>query len=69
MLAYNELEYKMSPSGDTKKSHNSPRWRVVAGGGVVVGHPSTNHNTHVWLFFVARDFSVQNRLGLVVQVV
>ena len=33
-----------------KKSHNLPMCRVVVGGGVVVGHPSTNHNSpHGWV--------------------
>ena len=35
----------MSPSSATKKNHNSPMQRVLVGGGVVVGHPSTNHNS------------------------
>ena len=25
--------------------HNSPMWQIVVGGGVMVGHPSTNHNS------------------------
>ena len=36
-------------SGDTTLVHNfvhnSPTWRVVAGGGVTHHHPSTNHNS------------------------
>ena len=46
-----------------KKSHNSSMWRVMVGGGVIMGHLSTNHNSpheRVVAFFVplymAQDF-------------
>ena len=46
-----------------KKNHNLSMWWVVVGGGVIMGHPSTNHNSpheRVVAFFVplymAQDF-------------
>ena len=44
--------------------HNSPMWRVVVGGEVMVGHPSTNHNSphgRVVHKIVSPEFSIVSK--------